>query len=133
MKCRDCGTELVCPCCSAPTKAVAKRAAPVAKRGTRIHEDWYPDLHVIDAIKAELPYATREWLTAQHRQFIDYWISVPGQRGIKLDWNATWRNWMRRSSERTPMGHNGTRQPSKVDQSVVDLLAMADRFEQEGQ
>jgi hypothetical protein len=28
-------------------------------------------------------------------EFIDYWISVPGQRGTKLDWSATWRNRVR--------------------------------------
>jgi hypothetical protein len=28
-------------------------------------------------------------------QFKDYWVSVPGQKGCKLDWLATWRNWVR--------------------------------------
>jgi hypothetical protein len=28
--------------------------------------------------------------------FVDYWIAQPGQRGVKVDWEATWRNWMRR-------------------------------------
>jgi hypothetical protein len=28
-------------------------------------------------------------------QFKDYWISQPGQKGVKLDWFATWRNWVR--------------------------------------
>ena len=27
--------------------------------------------------------------------FKDYWVSVPGSRGVKLDWFATWRNWIR--------------------------------------
>jgi uncharacterized protein YdaU (DUF1376 family) len=27
--------------------------------------------------------------------FRDYWVSVPGQKGVKLDWTATWRNWIR--------------------------------------
>ena len=27
--------------------------------------------------------------------FRDYWIAVPGQKGKKLDWTATWRNWVR--------------------------------------
>lgn len=31
------------------------------------------------------------------KEFRDYWISVPGQRGVKLDWFATWRNWVRNS------------------------------------
>jgi len=28
-------------------------------------------------------------------QFKDYWIAQAGQKGIKLDWFATWRNWVR--------------------------------------
>jgi hypothetical protein len=28
-------------------------------------------------------------------QFKDYWTSVAGQKGVKLDWFATWRNWVR--------------------------------------
>jgi hypothetical protein len=28
-------------------------------------------------------------------EFTDYWVSVPGQKGVKLDWSATWRNWIR--------------------------------------
>lgn len=31
-------------------------------------------------------------------EFKDYWIAQPGQKGVKLDWGATWRNWVRRQS-----------------------------------
>lgn len=41
-------------------------------------------------------------------EFSDYWHSQPGQRGVKLDWFATWRNWVRRS--RQP---NGERAPAR--------------------
>lgn len=27
--------------------------------------------------------------------FKDYWLSVAGAKGVKLDWFATWRNWIR--------------------------------------
>ena len=27
--------------------------------------------------------------------FRDYWVSVAGSKGVKLDWTATWRNWIR--------------------------------------
>jgi uncharacterized protein YdaU (DUF1376 family) len=27
--------------------------------------------------------------------FKDYWVSVAGAKGVKLDWTATWRNWIR--------------------------------------
>ena len=30
--------------------------------------------------------------------FRDYWIAIPGVKGTKLDWLATWRNWVRRDN-----------------------------------
>lgn len=27
--------------------------------------------------------------------FRDYWVAIPGQKGVKVDWFATWRNWVR--------------------------------------
>lgn len=30
------------------------------------------------------------------QEFVDYWRAVPGQKGVKLDWLATWRNSIRR-------------------------------------
>ena len=35
-------------------------------------------------------------------KFSDYWIAVPGQKGVKVDWGACWRNWVRRVAETTP-------------------------------
>lgn len=37
--------------------------------------------------------------------FSDYWVSTPGAKGTKLDWFATWRNWVR--------NQKGTAQPAK--------------------
>ena len=34
------------------------------------------------------------------QKFCDYWNAQPGQRGVKLDWPATWRNWIRKVLER---------------------------------
>lgn len=28
-------------------------------------------------------------------EFTDYWVSVAGAKGVKADWSATWRNWIR--------------------------------------
>ena len=42
-------------------------------------------------------------------QFKDYWIGVPGQKGTKTDWDATWRNWVRRQN-----------QPAKKFETVAD-------------
>ena len=40
-------------------------------------------------------------------QFVDYWIAQPGQKGVKTDWPATWRNWVRRqTAARNTQGRN---------------------------
>ena len=28
--------------------------------------------------------------------FHDYWVAIPGQRGVKINWFSTWKNWVRR-------------------------------------
>lgn len=30
-------------------------------------------------------------------KFRDYWKGIAGQKGVKRDWDATWRNWLRNS------------------------------------
>lgn len=35
-------------------------------------------------------------------RFRDYWVAVPGAKGVKADWAATWRNWCRRDVEQLP-------------------------------
>jgi hypothetical protein len=46
---------------------------------------------------------------AETPQFIDYWSSVSGAKGVKLDWKATWRNRMRDLKKYQP-----TRRPGNV-------------------
>lgn len=41
-------------------------------------------------------------------RFADYWAGVAGPKGIKLDWVATWRNWLRREADD---GGTGARLP----------------------
>ena len=71
------------------------------KRGTLV-PDTFP---VTDAM--------REWAIGQGyaldleritAEFADYWRGVPGTKGVKLDWTATWRNRVRQVAERSPNG-----------------------------
>jgi hypothetical protein len=39
---------------------------------------------------------------AELEKFRDYWAAQPGQKGVKTDWPATWRNWCRRAVETLP-------------------------------
>jgi hypothetical protein len=42
-------------------------------------------------------------------KFADFWHSKPGKAGTKLDWEATWRNWVR--EERAPYQPRGSPAP----------------------
>lgn len=77
------------------------------KRGTRLPDDFHPDMAAADDAGLSQADAGREAL-----KFRDYWISQPGQRGVKTDWPATWRNWCRTAAERRP-SQRSTSPPKK--------------------
>ena len=88
-------------------------------RGTRLNPDW------------QLPEDYLAWAAENYSQwdlkriravadgFRDYWISIPGGRGLKSDWFATWRNWCRRE-----VAGNGRAAPerpkSKFQRAMAD-------------
>jgi uncharacterized protein YdaU (DUF1376 family) len=52
-------------------------------------------------------------------KFRDYWIAQPGQKAVKTDWNATFRNWLRRAVETNGRnGHGGTNGKPSVGEIV---------------
>jgi uncharacterized protein YdaU (DUF1376 family) len=63
-------------------------------RGTRLPRDW--QLPSDWAAWAEGQGVRPEVVRREGERFRDYWISKPGKDGTKLDWQATWRNWMRK-------------------------------------
>ena len=60
-------------------------------------------------------------------EFVDYWVAVPGQRGVKLDWLATWRNDVRRKLERGP--RNGRAKQQSLSDLAGDLAEQARSLE----
>lgn len=63
------------------TERKVKVEAPRASRGRRLPPDWQPKEHLDRPEELE--------------KFRDYWIAQPGMKGTKVDWDATWRNWIR--------------------------------------
>ena len=63
-----------------------------ATRGSRLPADWKPNAELVEWSKAE-----RQDLDLRKvlEEFRDYWTSVAGSKGVKLNWDATWRNWVR--------------------------------------
>lgn len=49
-------------------------------------------------------------------EFVDYWVAIPGWRGCKTDWPATWRNRVRTVLKRgSQNGHQRPQQQSLGD------------------
>jgi len=67
--------------------------------GSRLPPDW------------QLPFEWQQWAEKERPdldlhtvacQFHDFWIAKPGKDGRKLDWQATWRNWIRSQRQAPP-------------------------------
>lgn len=63
-----------------------------AKRGTRLPADAELSDEWAVFCKTERPDLKPEVV---FQKFKDYWSAKPGRQGTKLDWAATWRNWVR--------------------------------------
>jgi len=91
--------------------------------GTRLPPDWFLSTELGEWALAEG--LTREQIQREADKFRDYWASKPGAAGRKLNWAATWRNWIRRSLEIAPGGPpNGKYQhgaKSRIDGTAIDM------------
>lgn len=67
-------------------------------RGTRIDPDWCPSMSEREFAIAE-GFSTAE-INREAARFRDYWKGRAGSGGVKLDWKATWQNWIRTSGEK---------------------------------
>lgn len=86
-----------------PKKSPKNSAASTRRqtaRGTRFDRDvvtreWF------DVAEEILPMSKHGESLRIMETFADYWTAQPGQKGVKLDWLATWRNWLRREAEKS--------------------------------
>lgn len=100
-------------------------ARSTKSRGTRLPADWEPDSELIAWAMAERPGLS---LTAELAKFRDYWAAKAGVGGVKLDWSATYRNWIRNSN--SPGVTHAASQPSRklsaveqVEQAIREQFA----------
>jgi hypothetical protein len=75
--------------------AAPNGASKARAKGTRIPEDWQPSAALLAWAEAE---GISEPL-GPLAEFRDFWRSVAGQKGVKLDWEATYRNRLRQLVE----------------------------------
>lgn len=98
------------------------------KRGCRLPEDFVPDASC-EKVARELNYTRAHW-KAVLANFFDYWRGIPGARGRKLDWQATFRNDLRspRNAPRNTKGNaNGTH---TIRTSLTEAFDYIDRREE---
>lgn len=54
-------------------------------------------------------------------QFKDYWVAQGGQKGAKLDWFATWRNWVR--NQKSVVNYTTDKPTQKWDASLAGVMS----------
>ena len=124
---------------SAETQTVAADAAPATAntskpskaskaRGTRLPDGWQPDQALADWTRANAPAAAN---AVEVDRFRDYWQSLSGQRAVRADWAATWRNWARRCQEQHTQPHRGPAPAprSTTSDRVNGWLALAESLD----
>jgi len=77
---------------------ISKERDENRKRGTRLTPDWKLSQEMGEW--AEQQGLDSKTIIQQRDSFRDYWIAKAGEAGVKLDWDATWRNWIRKYIER---------------------------------
>lgn len=82
------------PIAEQPKRAAQPRSSA---RGSRIPSNWTPTPQ--DYAFASSEGLTREEINREADRFRDYWIATTGRNACKLDWEGTWRNWIRRVSD----------------------------------
>jgi len=82
-------------------------------QGKRLPDDWVlPDNYGQWALGEGWPESV---IRSESEKFKDYWHSLPGAKARKVDWLATWRNWMRNS--KSPKAITGGRNDKPTRQS----------------
>lgn len=78
-----------------PEPKPEESAKAKTKRGSRLPNDWRlpPEWR---RTSAERFVITDAQITTEANAFRDYWTDLPGQKACKIEWLATWRNWLRK-------------------------------------
>ena len=100
-------------------------------RGTRLPDDWVPDQDLVEWTRANAPAAAN---AIELERFRDYWQSLSGQRAIRSNWAATWRNWARKCQEQHTQPSRGPATRSQAPRATTDdrvngWLALADSLD----
>jgi hypothetical protein len=90
-------------------------------RGTRLPDDFVPLPNILE-LGHQLGLTDDEyWAALPH--FKDHYRAAPGSRGIKLDWQATWRNWVRETANRKKAKQHGRTSTYSKPLSISERFA----------
>ena len=79
------------------TKSTTPPKRGNVSRGTRLSSEWNPS----DALWAwGKGLLAEDVLRFETAAFKDFWEAQPGAKGCKLDWDKTWKNWIREAVRR---------------------------------
>lgn len=76
---------------------VGKAKAETTDRGSRLPQDFAMPADWLQWAQVQRGWSMDVAKTEADR-FADYWHAKPGASAVKLDWRATWRNWVRGSN-----------------------------------
>jgi hypothetical protein len=76
-----------------------RRPRSQAKRGTRIPDDFSVSAEMVEWARERVPDVDGRLET---EKFVNHWSAKTGKDATKLDWVATWRNWMLNANSRLP-------------------------------
>lgn len=110
---------------------IQKETGNYRNLGTRLPDDFLPD-GTCQTLAETLMLSTAESQQA-FDNFRDYWKSLPGSKSKKLDWQATFRNWLRNSKGKSNGKNHAPRYNLEDSFAVVDaVIAEAERREAQG-
>lgn len=102
-------------------------AAPRQSKGARLPADWELPQDWYEWACHAWPHAAMGDVAQQADIFRDYWTAQPGQKGVKTDWPATWRNWIRRCANGGNHGVSRQYRKSGFDVVLDEIRAGAER------
>jgi len=70
-----------------------------AAYGTRLAKDWQLPKSWGEWALGEIDHLTEADVRREAAKFADHWHAKAGSDARKADWEATWRNWIRKSEE----------------------------------
>jgi hypothetical protein len=82
-----------------PAERPARRKAKPLKQATSARGTRLPNPYPLTAEMAQVAVAEGVNAHREHQRFCNYWWAAPGQKGVKLDWLATWRNWCMKAAD----------------------------------